>query len=405
MTEQQDTSNTPHYDVVVVGGGINGVAVAQAVAARGNSVMLLEKSDLASGTSHASSKLIHGGLRYLENFEFSMVYEALRERAMMLRKAPDLVHLKPFYIPVYSYTRRSPWIIFAGLCLYSLCDRLRPSSRFRRIPKREWSDLDGIDTRDLRAVFRYQDAQTDDELLTRAVMNSAIELGAELKTNAPLTSADWDGDRFDIKFSVDDQPRKASAGVVVNAGGPWANKICERFSPKPHTLDIDLVQGTHIVVAGYLSERFYYVESPRDGRAVFVMPWYGNTMIGTTEAQFRGHPDDIKPLESSVRYLQSILRHYFPEFEKTNGMNILRSFAGARVLPKAKSSAFKRSRETVLYWQPDFKPHGAQICTIYGGKLTAWRATAEKVVKTIESALPAATSNLSTRDIALKRPE
>ena len=394
-----------HYDVIIIGGGINGVGVAQAAAAKGYSVLLLEKSDLAAGTSHASSKLIHGGLRYLESYEFSLVYEALRERSMMLKNAPELVTLKPFYIPVYKSTRRAPWLIFAGLSLYALCDRLRPSSRFKIIPKAQWHTLDGIKTEGLRAVFQYYDAQTDDTLLTRAVMNSATLLGAELKTQATFITATRHKNVLDVVFDHNEQRYSCTANTIVNAGGPWANKISDRMQPKPRKLDIDLIQGTHIVIEGALSEQFYYVESPRDGRAVFVMPWYGNTLIGTTEATYTGHPDDIKPLDSSIRYLINIFRHYFPDFNGGDAPKVIRSFAGARVLPRATDSAFKRSRETVLYWEPAFNDKGVPVCTIYGGKLTAWRATAEKVMKTIAPLLPAATAKADTKSIKLFRPE
>lgn len=394
-----------YVDVLVIGGGVNGVAVAQAVAARGQSVCVLEKAELAAGTSNASSKLIHGGLRYLENFEFSLVYEALRERAMMLRNAPDLVELKQFYIPVYKQTRRAPWLIFAGLSLYALCDRLRPSSRFRVIPKSQWDDLDGIKKDDLRAVFQYQDARTDDVRLTKAIMNSAIEMGAQLKTQAQMSRADWDGERFHVQYQIAGRTETLEAGLIVNAGGPWVNRINECVHPMPKILPVDLIQGTHVLIEGKVSERFYYVESPRDGRAVFVMPWYGNTLIGTTEARFTDHPDEIRALDSSVRYLLHIFEHYFPDFNGGQTLKILQLFAGARVLPAEKSSAFKRSRETVLYWQPNFENNGAKLCTIYGGKLTAWRATAEKVMKVIEKDLPPATRNLDTRELTLKRPE
>ncbi len=394
-----------HYDVIIIGGGINGVAVAQAAAAKGHSVLLLEKSDLAAGTSHASSKLIHGGLRYLESYEFSLVYEALRERSNMLKNAPELVKLKPFYIPVYKSTRRAPWLIFAGLSLYALCDRLRPSGRFKIIPKKDWDTLDGIKTEGLRAVFQYYDAQTDDALLTRAVMNSATLLGAELKTEATFVTATRYNNRLDIVFDHNGQRYSCTANSLVNAGGPWVNKINDRVQPKPRQLDVDLIQGTHIVIEGKLSDKFYYVESPRDGRAVFVMPWYENTLIGTTEAKFTDHPDDIKPLNSSIRYLVNIFQHYFPNFDDGKPPKVIRSFAGARVLPSATDSAFKRSRETILHWEPDFNKNGVPVCTIYGGKLTAWRATAEKVLETIAPALPQAHQKADTKTIKLFRPE
>ena len=143
---------TESYDVVVVGGGINGVGVAQAAAAAGHSVLLIEKSTLAAGTSSKSSKLIHGGLRYLESYEFSLVQEGLNERALLLRIAPDLVTLKPFFIPVFDYTRRGPLLIRAGLSLYAMLGRLRRQVRFRKVARARWGELDGLVSDKLRST-------------------------------------------------------------------------------------------------------------------------------------------------------------------------------------------------------------------------------------------------------------
>ena len=168
------------YDVIVVGGGIHGAGVLQAAAAAGHSALLIEKSALASGTSSRSSKLIHGGLRYLESGQFSLVRESLQERAVNLRIAPDLVELKPFFIPIYADTRRRPWQLKLGLSMYALLGGFDTSTRFGSVPRREWAQLDGLDTRNLDAVFRYHDAQTDDAQLTRAVVDSARALGGEI---------------------------------------------------------------------------------------------------------------------------------------------------------------------------------------------------------------------------------
>jgi len=158
-----------YYDLVIVGGGIHGAGVAQAASAKGLSVMVLEQTGIASGTSSRSSKLIHGGLRYLESGEFSLVREWLQERALLLKLAPHLVELKHFYIPVYRNTTRRPWLLSIGLSLYALQGGLHPATRFRRVPQKHWDKLDGLETAELEAVFQYNDAQTDDAALTRAV--------------------------------------------------------------------------------------------------------------------------------------------------------------------------------------------------------------------------------------------
>ena len=180
---------TETYDVVVIGGGIHGAGIAQAASARGFSVMVLEQTGIASGTSSRSSKLIHGGLRYLESRQFSLVRECLRERTLLLELAPQLIELKPFYIPVYQDTTRRPWLLHAGLSLYAVLGGLHPATRFRRVPQNQWKNLDGLDTAHLEAVFQYNDAQTDDAALTRAVMRSAQRMGAQLKVSATFTGA------------------------------------------------------------------------------------------------------------------------------------------------------------------------------------------------------------------------
>jgi glycerol-3-phosphate dehydrogenase len=155
------------FNIVIIGGGIHGVAVAQAASAAGYSVLLLEKEGLASGTSGRSSKLIHGGLRYLETAQFSLVAECLRERALLLKNAPELVSLKKIYIPIYKDALRPPWMIRVGLSMYYALSGFNRDSGFRSVPKKEWSDLDGLDTEGLNGVFQYHEAQTDDALLTK----------------------------------------------------------------------------------------------------------------------------------------------------------------------------------------------------------------------------------------------
>src|SRR5476649_318319 len=165
------------YDVVIIGGGIHGAGVLQAAAAAGHKALLIERNALASGTSSRSSKLIHGGLRYLESGQFALVRESLRERAIHLRIASELVELKAFFIPVYHDTRRRPWQLKLGLWMYALLGGFDASTRFGAVPKSQWPNLDGLQTENLDAVIRYHDGQTDDAVLTRAVVQSALDLG------------------------------------------------------------------------------------------------------------------------------------------------------------------------------------------------------------------------------------
>jgi glycerol-3-phosphate dehydrogenase len=385
-------------DVLVLGGGIHGVGVAQAAAAAGHSVLLLEKTALAAGTSSRSSKLIHGGLRYLESGQFHLVRESLHERRILLAVAPDLVHLSPFFIPLYRETRRRPWQLQVGLCLYALLGGLGPETRFGTLPRSRWEQLDGLQTRGLRTVLRYFDAQTDDAGLTRAVMRSAESLGAQQLVPAELFAAELHDDEVIVRYTHAGAPQECTARVLVNAAGPWVKRVMERITPSISAPSIELVQGSHIIVRDCVEQGIFYVESPRDGRAIFVMPWHGQMLVGTTETRFRGDPDGVQPLAAEKHYLVSVLRHYFPHHAQLQVRDLIDSFAGVRVLPAGKGHAFHRSRETLFVCDREHRP---RVLGIYGGKLTGYRATAEQVMRRIRGSLPTARMRADTRTLKL----
>jgi glycerol-3-phosphate dehydrogenase len=389
------------YDVIIVGGGIHGAGVLQAAVAAGHSALLIERLGLASGTSSRSSKLIHGGLRYLESGQFALVRESLRERAIHLRIAADLVELKPFFLPVYRDTRRRPWQLKLGLWMYAMLGGFDSSTRFGSVPRRNWSSLDGLETRGLDAVIRYHDAQTDDALLTRAVVQSALSLGAELAMPATFKGAVLRADGVTVTYDQGGATQECAARVLVNAAGPWAAHIAGFIQPSIPIPDVDLVQGAHIVLPFAVTAGIYYVESPMDGRAVFVMPWHGATLIGTTETPYHGDADAVHPLPEEEDYLLDVARHYFPAFRHLGREHITQRFAGLRVLPAATQAAFDRSRETIFSTDRDVKP---RVLGIYGGKLTGWRAAAAHVLSRIGSSLPAATRRAATDQLILRRP-
>jgi glycerol-3-phosphate dehydrogenase len=391
-----------NYDVIIVGGGIHGAGVLQAAVAAGHSALLIERRGLASGTSSKSSKLIHGGLRYLESAQFSLVRESLRERAIHLRIASELVELKSFFIPVYRDTRRRPWQLRIGLWLYALLGSFDKSTNFGSVPKLQWSALDGLQTHNLDAVIRYNDAQTDDALLTRAVVQSALELGGEIAMPATFSKAVLNESGVSVEYQQGATVVECTARVLVNAGGPWAAQIARAVQPAIAVPDVDLVQGTHIVIPFALTAGIYYVESPADGRAVFVMPWHGATLIGTTETPYHGQPDDVHPLPHEEEYLLAVVRHYFPALAHLTREHITQRFAGLRVLPSVNQTAFDRSRETIF--SADREPN-PRVLGIYGGKLTGWRAAAAQVLKRISPSLPAAQRRAQTDQIILRRSQ
>ncbi len=374
-----------NIDIAIIGAGIHGAGIAQAAATAGYSVRVLEQYDQpAKGTSSRSSKLIHGGLRYLETAQFTLVKECLREREILLRIAPELVHLKAFYIPIYRTSTRGPLILRLGLSIYALLGGLRRTTRFRELDRREWGRLDGLTTHGLETIFQFYDAQTDDAALTAAVMHSAVNLGSELYLGAKVEKVELHKRCCAIHYRHNECEKTCLAKVTINAAGPWANRVIRSVSPSQSPVPVELIQGTHIVLPGKLRAGIYYVEAPQDGRAIFIMPWKDATMVGTTEHFYEGPPDCVAPKQEEVDYLLETLRYYFPTHICSNE-EILHAFAGARVLPLDHKKATKRPREIMLVTDRNPQP---RLLSVLGGKLTAYRATAEKVLKIVSTSLP-----------------
>ena len=375
------------YDIVVIGGGIQGVGVAQAAAASGYSVALFEQTAIASATSSRSSKLVHGGLRYLESGQFKLVRKALLERERLIKLAPGLVKPVAFYIPVYKQMSRQPWKIMLGLTLYRILGNFKHYTCFKRVDmdKEKPLLLENLRHTDLKAIFQYYDAQTDDALLTQAVMKSAQLLGAQLYCPEKIMQLDFNTGYYNIQ-TADSQTQQNSirARFIINAAGPWVNDVLNRIKgTSVTTVEYDLVQGSHIIIDATAPEGIIYVEAPQDKRAVFIMPWKNKTLIGTTEKMYQGDPAKVVASDEEIEYLKEVYRYYMPG----QTLNVEESFAGVRVLPKSAGSFFSRPRDTVIH-------HSAQnLLTLYGGKLTSYRATAEQVLSEMENNMPRDFSN------------
>lgn len=390
-------------DIAIIGAGIHGAGVAQAAAARGYSTLVLEQYEKpACGTSSRSSKLIHGGLRYLENGRLSLVKECLRERSLLLRNAPGLVKLVPFHIPIYEETTRRPTTIRAGLSIYALLTGLKKEAFFKKLPKSQWRELDGLKTKKLKAVYRYWDAQTDDAALTAAALRSAMDLGCcQVQYDARVDCIELLPNGAHVDFALNPAQKgqetkhfSCLARSVVNAAGPWADSVLKKVRPALPAHPVDLVQGAHIIAPGKLEKGIYYMESPRDQRAVFAMPWRNETLIGTTETNYCGDPGDAKPLATEIDYLLETFNHYFPGDQRIERSQILSSFAGLRVLPRSNGAPFSRSRETDLVADREEMP---RLLSIYGGKLTTFRATGEKALNKLAPNLPKPKKSINTK--------
>ena len=360
------------YDLCVIGGGIQGAGVAQAAALSGLSVALIEKSDWGAGTSSKSSKLIHGGLRYLQTLQIGLVYESLRERRILLEIAEDIVKPNWFYLPVYKTDRFKAWQVRLGLILYRLLAGRNNLAGFKQLPPEEWHQLEGLNISGLDCVFMYQDAQTDDQVLTRRVVASAEQHGATLLCPAKFLTAEENDNGYLVSFAIGDEISSLKCRTLVNAGGPWVNRIAETIEPRPPTIDVDLIKGTHLEFTQQLSEKCFYIEAKQDHRAIFVLPFKGGTLLGTTEQVFEGNPDGVAPSEEETRYLLEVIHSHFPHFNHQPS----ESWAGLRVLPASGKNPFKRSREVQFAETNNY-------LAIYGGKLTGYRATAEQALKKI----------------------
>jgi glycerol-3-phosphate dehydrogenase len=256
--------------------------------------------------------------------------------------------------------------------------------RFRSLPKAAWETLGPLEREGLRAVFAYQDARTDDAALVRAVLDSARSFGATIEMPARLESATRRSDGYVMRLA-DGTERFAS--VVVNAAGPWVAEIQLRAGLP--AVDVELVQGAHVEYDAAIADGAIYVESPIDRRPVFLLPWRGGTMVGTTETVFRGDPDDVAPLPEEIDYLETTLRRFVPGFRGARTA----AWAGLRVLPRSATDPNARRRGTMFVTDDPGSPRWIAVC---GGKLTTYRDTAEKVMRLAATSLPAS----SGRDTA-----
>lgn len=376
------------YDLCIIGGGINGAGIARDAASRGLSVLLVEAGDLASGTSSASSKLIHGGLRYLENYEFAMVRSALKERDLLLRKAPHLIHPIEIIVPQPEKAARPMWMIGLGLYLY---DRLGGAGG--RLMESRRLDLSKEETgkplkSNYKRGFSYADGWGDDSRLVVLNAVDAASHGAQIKTRTrcqsleavPAESGNAAYWRVGLKDLVNTVEYSVQAAYVINATGPWAGQFLaeigiggeDKFCPK-----VKLVKGSHIVLPRQYEGDQYYLLQQADGRVVFVMPYEKNfTLIGTTEEGIEGDPSTATASDREVDYLIGAYNAYFQnEISKDD---LLFTYSGVRpLLDDGHKNASKVTRDYRIYKHPDVP---APLWTIYGGKLTTYRLVAKSAV-------------------------
>ena len=349
------------FDLLVVGGGINGAAIARDAAGRGLDVLLVEKDDLAAHTSSASSKLIHGGLRYLEQFEFALVRESLREREILLRTAPHIVRPLEFVLPD-APGGRPFWLLRLGLILYDLLAGSRRPSRSRALRRVDPALKPGF------RLAAYWDAQVDDARLVVLNALDAAERGAEIATRTELLAARRDGGVWRAELSGG---RTVAARMIVNAAGPWVARVLRERLGVESRAGVRLVKGSHILVPRRWEGDHAYILQQADGRVVFALPYGGSALIGTTDVPV-ARPEDAVIAPDEVDYLCAAANAYFAE--AVTPADVAWSYSGVRSLyDDGAAQAKDVTRDFRL--ELDGAP-GPKLLSVFGGKITTARALA-----------------------------
>lgn len=382
MTEPGSPTPPAHYDLVVVGGGINGAGIARDAAGRGLLVLVAERDDIASHTSSSSTKLIHGGLRYLEHYEFGLVRKALIEREVLLKSAPHIMWPLRFVMP-HDPSMRPAWMIRLGIWLY---DHL---ARREVLPGSEGIDLAGHPAGeplqpDFRRGFVYSDGWVDDARLVVLNLRDAADRGANVLTRTEVTRAEpVDGGwRITLRERSGDS-RTVTSRALVNAAGPWAMHFLEHSLARTGQRSLRLVKGSHIVVPRLFEHDMAYIFQNADKRIVFAIPYESDfTLIGTTDVEHRDDPARARADAAEVDYLCALASRYFRK--PINPSDVVWRYSGVRPLLDDDSgdpSAVTRD------YQLEFETAPAPLLTVWGGKITTFRKLAEEAVDLLAAPL------------------
>ncbi|MBY0427676.1 MAG: glycerol-3-phosphate dehydrogenase [Alphaproteobacteria bacterium] len=365
------------FDITIIGGGINGTAIARDAAGRGLRVLLVEQHDLASGTSWASTKLIHGGLRYLEQYAFRMVQEALHERTTLLKMAPHIIWPSRFILPHHSGLRPA-WLLRIGLFIYDALagKNILPTTRTVDLTK----DETGTPLQPhYRKAFEYSDCGVDDARFVVLNAVDAAERGAIIKTRTHFDNAVRQNNKWLISYTHAGVTTQVTSHALINAAGPWVEEVGRLMPKEINRAEIKLVKGSHIVVPRLFLHNKSYIFQNADGRIVFAIPYQNDfTLIGTTEVNVTGNPTAASISDDEINYLCNVANDYFQK--SITSKDVVWTFAGVRALYDSRSlSAKDLSRDYLLMLDGDkTKP---PLLTIYGGKLTAARRLAEAALE------------------------
>jgi glycerol-3-phosphate dehydrogenase len=359
------------FDIFIIGGGINGAGIARDAVGRGLKVFLAEKGKVGSATSSWSSKLIHGGLRYLENYEFKLVRESLKEREVITNIAPSITRPIPFIIP-HSKKLRSKLLIRLGLFLY---DNLGGKTK---VPKSSTINLTKKYSNILKSHFstgfQYYDVQVDDKKLVEMNIDDAKKMGATISENTKVLNANRIEGGWEI---ILDNGKSIRSKILINAAGPWINEIVNNVIKSNTNKSIRLVRGSHIIINKLYEEDVAFTLQNNDGRIVFVIPYKGKySLIGTTEVDVNTPENPIISDEEKTYLINTINNHFIKQISQ---QDIIDTYSGIRPLIEDFKEASKVTRDYVFDLNIDHS--NSPLLNIYGGKLTTYRKLSEKVMK------------------------
>lgn len=374
----------PVYDLLVVGGGINGVGIALDAAGRGLRVLLCEMNDLGSATSSNSSKLIHGGLRYLEYYHFRLVREALAEREVLLKKAPHIIQPLRFRLPHMPHLRPA-WMIRVGLFLYDHLSRRTTLPASHAIRFNAHSPL----AADLTHGFEYSDGWVDDARLVILNALAAQQHGTAIYPRTRCIAAKRHGDHWQVTLQNQRDLRiwQVRCRVLVNATGPWVNQLFTCALQRPSPQPVRLVKGSHILLPRLHDQPEAYILQHNDQRIVFVIPFEERfSLVGTTDEEYHGDPAEVSIADTEIDYLLALVNRYFKH--QSTRDQIVGAFSGVRpLLDDLSNAAHAVSRD--YHFELDAPPNEAVLLSVFGGKITTYRKLAEAALQRLRPFFPA----------------
>ncbi len=385
---ETDKITNPVIDLCVIGGGINGVGIARDAAGRGLSVLLIEKNDLGEATSSRSGKLVHGGLRYLEYYEFRLVREALIEREVLLEIAPHIIWPMRFVLP-HSAEDRPAWLIRAGLFLYDHLGGRKRLAGTRTLNLRNCVEGQAI-KQQYKKGFEYSDCWVDDARLVVLNAMDAVEKGAVIKTRTTFKHAKRVDENWQISFAPtgSENTTDIRAKCLINAAGPWVNTVIDAVDSISTKRRVRLVKGSHIVVKKFWEGDQAYLIQNTDKRVIFINPYEnGKALIGTTDIPYEGDPGDVEIDDAEISYLLAAVNRYFDSELKRK--DIQQSFSGVRALYDDNSENPSAVTRDYLFDIDKGPSDGAALLSIFGGKITTFRKLAEHALEKLNSAFPA----------------